>query len=268
MTKKSWEPKWKCPKATVPTHLQNHVVVWSWTLECSVKPSVTGPSTKCYFNEFLFMRVLTHDSIEWINGCEHSECHGLPLLCWVYLQEMVLKNNPSDHETWPIWCHVGIHVDFTSISHSRTPLVPQAPCDVNWTSSVFSTNESGWSVLVTGSQSQVWSGPYIQFPGRFWETIGWDPSVSKSNQLYGHIFGVLLYQMDEFFVNFSQWINNFAWSLELQSIHMLTRSQFSPFISLLWGHEWGELAASSRWTGWVWEITIEVQSLRIIALII
>ena len=25
---------------------------------------------------------------------------------------MVLKNSPSDRETWSIWCHVGIHVDF------------------------------------------------------------------------------------------------------------------------------------------------------------
>ena len=51
----------KCPKA-VPTHLQNHVV-WLRTLKCSVKSYVTKPSTKCYFNEFLFMQVLTHDKI-------------------------------------------------------------------------------------------------------------------------------------------------------------------------------------------------------------
>ena len=54
-------PKRKCPKG-VPTHLQNHVV-WSRTLKCSVKSYVTGPSTKCDFNEFLFMWVLTHDKI-------------------------------------------------------------------------------------------------------------------------------------------------------------------------------------------------------------
>ena len=35
---------------------------------------------------------------------------------------MVFENSPSDHETWSIWCHV----DFTSIFHSPTPLVPQA----------------------------------------------------------------------------------------------------------------------------------------------
>jgi hypothetical protein len=29
-----------------------------------VKPYVTGPLTKCYFDEFLFMRVLTRDKIE------------------------------------------------------------------------------------------------------------------------------------------------------------------------------------------------------------
>ena len=32
----------------------------------------------------------------------------------------------SNHETWSIWCHVGIHVYFTSILHSQTSLVPQA----------------------------------------------------------------------------------------------------------------------------------------------
>jgi hypothetical protein len=29
-----------------------------------------------------------------------------------------------------------------------------------WTGSAFSTNESAWSVMVVGSQSRVWSGPY------------------------------------------------------------------------------------------------------------
>ena len=62
VTLKLWEPKRKCPKA-VPTHLPNHEV-WSRTLKCSVKSYVPGPSTKCYFNEFLFTRVLTHDKIE------------------------------------------------------------------------------------------------------------------------------------------------------------------------------------------------------------
>ena len=80
MTMKLWEPKRMCPKA-IPTHLQNHVVVWSRTLKCRVKSHVTGPSTKCYFNEFLFIRVLTHDKIKSINSCEHSKCHDLLVLC-------------------------------------------------------------------------------------------------------------------------------------------------------------------------------------------
>ena len=50
------------PKA-ISRHLQNHVV-WSWTLMRSVKPCAIGPSTKCYFNEFLFMQDPTHDKIE------------------------------------------------------------------------------------------------------------------------------------------------------------------------------------------------------------
>ena len=55
--------KTMCPKATVPTHLPNHVV-WSRALKCSVKSHVTGYQTKGYFDEFLFMRVLTRDRIE------------------------------------------------------------------------------------------------------------------------------------------------------------------------------------------------------------
>ena len=60
MTMELWEPKRRCPK-TVPRHLQNHVV-WSWILKCGVKPYVTGALTKCYFNEFIFMRVFTRDN--------------------------------------------------------------------------------------------------------------------------------------------------------------------------------------------------------------
>jgi hypothetical protein len=73
--------------------------VGSWTLKCSAKPCVTGPSTKCYFIEFLFMRVLTHDKIEQTNSCERSKYHGFPVLCEAYLQEMVVEISPSDHET-------------------------------------------------------------------------------------------------------------------------------------------------------------------------
>jgi hypothetical protein len=44
----------KCHPKTPPKY-----VVWSWILKCSVKSYVLGPSTKYYFNEFLFMQVLT-----------------------------------------------------------------------------------------------------------------------------------------------------------------------------------------------------------------
>ena len=126
VTMKLWEPNRKCPKA-VPTHLHNHVVL-SRALKCSVKPFVTGRSTKCYFNEFLFIRSLrmikenkpTVVSVRSVMVLRF--CIGLPPRSskWVW------NNNPSEHETWFIRCHVGIHVDFTSILHSHTPLVPQA----------------------------------------------------------------------------------------------------------------------------------------------
>ena len=97
-----------------PNTPPNHEV-WSWTLKYIGNSYVTGPSTKCYFRECLFMWVLTHDTIEYINGCECSESHSLLVWCQAYLQEAVIENSPSDRETWSIWCHVGIHVNFTCI---------------------------------------------------------------------------------------------------------------------------------------------------------
>jgi hypothetical protein len=72
------------------------------------------------------MGILTHDKIKQLNGYERSECHGPLVLCKAYLREVVFENSPSDNETRSIRCHVGIHVDFTSILHSHTPLVQQA----------------------------------------------------------------------------------------------------------------------------------------------
>jgi hypothetical protein len=74
-------------------------MVWSQALKCSVKSYVTDPSIKCWFNEFLFMRALMHDKMEETNGCECSECHGVSVLCYAYLHEVVIENSPSDRET-------------------------------------------------------------------------------------------------------------------------------------------------------------------------
>ena len=63
VTVKLWEPTRKCSKAAVSTHDHNHVM-WSQILKFSVKSYVTGPSTKCYVNEFLLIWVLAHDQKE------------------------------------------------------------------------------------------------------------------------------------------------------------------------------------------------------------
>ena len=130
VTMKLWEPKRKkvpkdCPKT--PPKL------------CSV---VTDPQMEC---EAICGRAL--------NGCERLKCH--------YTQDVVFKNSPSDHETTSIGCHVGIHVDFTSILHSQLHWSFKRSVKWSWTGSAFSTNESAWSVMVTGSQSCMWSGPKI-----------------------------------------------------------------------------------------------------------
>jgi hypothetical protein len=135
-----WELKRKCPKV-VPRLIQNHEK-WSWTLKCSVKSYerrhnalycitghrdqyranglafmpvfntgvifsflksyVTGPSTNCYFKEFLFMRALTHDKgrinqrFFSVRGDTISRFCVRPTS-----KRCFLKNNPSDHETGP-----------------------------------------------------------------------------------------------------------------------------------------------------------------------
>ena len=54
-----WPWNSESPKESVPRHVRIHVV-WSRALKCSVKSIVIEPSTKCYFNEFLFMRGPLH----------------------------------------------------------------------------------------------------------------------------------------------------------------------------------------------------------------
>ena len=69
---------------------------------------------------------------------------------------MILENGPSHHETWSIWCHVRIHIDFTSTLHCVGP--PSVMWSALGAGSAFSTNESAWSAMVTGLQSRMWSG--------------------------------------------------------------------------------------------------------------
>ena len=79
-------------------------------------------------------------------------------------QEVVFGNNPTDYETWAIWCHVGIYVEFNYIHLAVTCCVSSLEGSVKrtWTGSAFSTNESAWSVMVTGSQFSC-----VKWPWRF-----------------------------------------------------------------------------------------------------
>ena len=70
------------------------------------------------------------------------------------------ENNPSDHETWSIRCHVGIHIDFTFIIlHSHTRSVD--PSSVVWSSELrpaapfpLTTRMLEVYLMVTGSRSR------------------------------------------------------------------------------------------------------------------
>ena len=66
-------------------------------------------------------------------------------------------------------CRLYIHLAFTYI------LCWSLQCSVErtWMGSAFSTNESAWSVIVTGSQSCVWSGPETPWPLHFKHSRWW-----------------------------------------------------------------------------------------------
>ena len=123
-------PKEKCPKA-IPRHFQNHVV-WLWALECSVKSYVIEPLNKMLFSmNFHSCEVLTHVKITMNQRLWDSRVPWSPGFVLV----LPPRGGFWKESRWPwrksIWCHVGIHVDFTSILHSRTPLAPYVWCEVN-----------------------------------------------------------------------------------------------------------------------------------------
>ena len=111
-------------------------------LKCSVKSYVTGPSTKCCFNKFLFMWVLTHDKIglltvvsvrsamvSWYSVKSTSKRWFLKIV------QVTMKRDPfyvmkKSMQTLQLCC---IHLLCWSLEHSvkRT-----------WTGSAFNTNES------------------------------------------------------------------------------------------------------------------------------
>ena len=152
VTLKLWEPKTSVQRPSQGTFKITKCdhklssVVWShmWL----------DPQTTIISMYFYSCGVLTDDISKW---------HGLLVLCWAYLQqEVVFENNPSDHENMihlmpcrnP--CRLYIHLAFT---YSICPL--SVVWSQTWTGSAFSTNESAWNPLVTGTQSRVWSDPHI-----------------------------------------------------------------------------------------------------------
>ena len=68
-----------------------------------------------------------------------------------------MKHDPFDAMYEPL-------LEFTSIfafTYSVGPSSVVWTVKQTWTSSTFSTNESAWSAMVTGSQSRMWSGPKL-----------------------------------------------------------------------------------------------------------
>ena len=191
--------KKRCPKA-VPSHLQNYVA-WLRTLKCSVKIYIwSGPRPNLNSRNLYSCR--SSCMIKWNKST--AVIIRRVMISWFCIRctfkRRFLNIVQVPMETRPIRCHVGIHVDSTSISHSRWYV--KFSVTGTWTSSVFSTNESAWSGMLTGSQSHVWrNGPKKelivgqgQWSGTFLGIItGWDPSVCKSNRLHVYILQFFLY---------------------------------------------------------------------------
>jgi hypothetical protein len=161
MTMKLWELKRNRQKA-IPTYLQNHVV-WSRTVKCMwprSQPNVISMN-------FLVMRV-PHT---WSNRrIQHLWAFGVPwspsFVLGLPLQEVVFESNPNDHETWSIWCHVGIHVDFTSILHS---LIHSPHMLVRATNERFLLASRGTFRASFASESH-WLQPMLVLSVHWWPT--------------------------------------------------------------------------------------------------
>ena len=68
-----------------------------------MKSCVIGPQPKASSMNLYLRGIHTHDRISFEStNCEILECHGLLVLCYAYLQEMVFIKNPSDQETLSI----------------------------------------------------------------------------------------------------------------------------------------------------------------------
>jgi hypothetical protein len=89
----------KVCKGHRPKTLSNSCSVVMDPLECSVKSYVTKPSTKCCFNEFLFMHVLKCDNNRIIQRFGVFGVPWSPGFVSGLLPRGGFGNSPSEHET-------------------------------------------------------------------------------------------------------------------------------------------------------------------------
>ena len=62
-------------------------------------------------------------------------CHGFMVFCYIHsLFDVGLTQNPVDHESVSIACHVGLHVGFPIIQTSFVPETLKLWCKVKWDS--------------------------------------------------------------------------------------------------------------------------------------
>ena len=128
VTVELWGAKRKCPKRPSQDIFQNHVV-WSQPSRVVGRHMWSGPLS------MLFQRISNHVGCSHMIEYEESTAVRFQSAVVFYKfcvrpisKRWFLKTIQPEHETWSIWCHVGIHVDFF---YSLAPLVPQAYCEAN-----------------------------------------------------------------------------------------------------------------------------------------
>ena len=174
VTMKLWEPKRKCSKV-VPTHLQNHVVWCESRMWPSTPPNaISMNSYSCgswYMIRWNKSTVVSMRSaiVSWFCVRPTSKRWFLKII------QVTVKHDPFGAMYKSMW---------TTLHPSRIHILRWSlKCSVKrtWTGSAFSTKESAWGVMVTGSHSCVWSGPYLwSLSKRDVKFHGFDPSLRES----------------------------------------------------------------------------------------
>ena len=127
----------------VPRQFQNHVM-WSRALKFSMI-IICDWALDQLLCQWIFIHAGSSDMIKsYKSAVVRFQSATVSRFCVRPTSKRWFLRSPSAYEAWSIWCHVGIHVDFTSILHFLAPLVSQS---VEWTDIGFLCLFYQWEFL-------------------------------------------------------------------------------------------------------------------------